>query len=150
MTTQLIHDRDRGRGRGPEISETRITVYTLLPHFLDPKATEADICQLYDLNAKQVAAARAYVFQHADDVFEKHLIIEAKLNAKNSPGLIERAEKTRTTFSSFKRWLAQRERVEAQDQSLTRSVNAELVDPKTFPTFLEWLADRESGVGEGS
>src|SRR5437879_4760919 len=37
MANDLIHD----RGRGPEIVGTRITVYNLLPHFLDPTATEA-------------------------------------------------------------------------------------------------------------
>jgi len=41
MSTDLIHD----RGRGPEISETRITVYNLLEHFLDPTETEASICE---------------------------------------------------------------------------------------------------------
>ena len=35
MTTDLIHD----RGRGPEIVGTRITVYDLLPDFLDPRVT---------------------------------------------------------------------------------------------------------------
>ena len=64
MATQLIHD----RGRGPEILQTRITVHTLLPHILDPEATEADIGKLYDLKAEQVAAARAYILQHPEIV----------------------------------------------------------------------------------
>ena len=41
----LIHD----RGRGPEVVGTRITIYNLLPHLLDPTATEAYICQMYEL-----------------------------------------------------------------------------------------------------
>jgi hypothetical protein len=44
MAIDLIHD----RGRGPEVKGTRITVYNLLPHFLDPTATEAYICRVYD------------------------------------------------------------------------------------------------------
>ena len=35
---ELIHD----RGRGPEIVATRITVYNLLPYFLDGAVTEAE------------------------------------------------------------------------------------------------------------
>ena len=57
MTSDLIRD----RGCGPEISGTRITVYDLLPHFLQPDDTESYICKLYDLTPEQVAAARAYV-----------------------------------------------------------------------------------------
>ena len=44
MTTDLIHD----RGLGPEIRETRITVYDLLLHFLEPSETEEYICRLYE------------------------------------------------------------------------------------------------------
>ena len=55
MTTDLIRD----RGRGPEILGTRITIYNLLPDFLDPTATEADICRLYDLTAEWCRCTRA-------------------------------------------------------------------------------------------
>ena len=55
MATDIIQD----RGRGPEIVGTRITVYNLLPHFLDPTATEASLCRLYELTAEQVAARRS-------------------------------------------------------------------------------------------
>jgi hypothetical protein len=42
MAIDLIHD----RGRGPEVKGTRITVYNLVPHFLDPTATQAYICRV--------------------------------------------------------------------------------------------------------
>jgi hypothetical protein len=42
MATEFIHD----RGRGPELVGTRITVYNLLPNFLDPMATDAHVCNL--------------------------------------------------------------------------------------------------------
>lgn len=54
MDESLIHD----RGRGPEIAGTRITVFHLLPYFLDPSATEAYICRVNNLTAEQVSAAR--------------------------------------------------------------------------------------------
>jgi uncharacterized protein (DUF433 family) len=64
MTSELIQD----RGRGPEIAGTRITVYNLLPSFLDPSVTETEICRIYALTVEQVASARAYVLGHADTV----------------------------------------------------------------------------------
>ena len=53
MANNIIHD----RGRGPEIVGTRITIYNLLPEFLDPSVTEASLCELYELTPEQVAAA---------------------------------------------------------------------------------------------
>ena len=79
MATDLIHD----RGRGPEILGTRITVFNLLPHFLDPTATESYICRLYELSPQQVAAARAYVLNNPDTVLSEHLEIERKIAVGN-------------------------------------------------------------------
>src|SRR3954447_18761207 len=112
MTTELIHN----RGRGPEIVGTRITVYNLLPHFLDPTATEAYICRLYELSPEQVAAARAYVLNNPDTVLSEHLEIEAKLSAGNPAPVIEQAKQTRAAFLSFKRWLAERQQPVVQDE----------------------------------
>lgn len=75
MESYLIHD----RGRGPELVGTRITVYNLLPHLLDPMATEAQVCGTYDLSPEPVAAARAYVLTHYDDVMREHSRIEQAL-----------------------------------------------------------------------
>src|SRR5277367_2783249 len=98
MASELIHD----RGRGPEIAGTRITVYNLLPHFLDSTATEAIICRIYELTAEQVAAARAYVFNHLDTVLAQHLQIEARMAAGNPPQVIEQAKQTHAAFLAFK------------------------------------------------
>lgn len=118
--SDMIHD----RGRGPEIVGTRITVYSLLEHFLDPTVTEDLLCRLYELTPEQVAAARAYVLNHVDSVLAEHLDIEARLAAGNPPEVIERAEKTRAAFLSFRRWLAEREQA---------SANSGLVNPPRFP-----------------
>src|SRR5882757_816275 len=98
MATDLLHD----VASGPEISGTRITVYNLLPHFLDPEATEAFICRLYELTPEQVAAARAYVLSHPDTVLARHLQIEAKIAAGNPREVIERAKATHATLVSFR------------------------------------------------
>src|SRR5947209_14749533 len=90
MPGELIHE----RGRGPEIVGTRITVYHLLPHFLDATATEDFICGLYELTHEQVAAARAYILNNPESVLAQHLEIEARMAAGNPPEVIERARQT--------------------------------------------------------
>jgi len=139
MATELIHD----RGRGPEIVGTRITVYNLLPHFLDPTATEDAIARLYDLTAEQVAAARAYILTHPDTVLAEHLRIEARMAAGNPPEVIEQAKQTRATFLHFQEWLAERERAEAAPENGNSASGS-------FPTFKEWLAKREARPVQGS
>src|ERR1700677_2417486 len=103
--SELIQD----RGRGPEIAGTGITVYNLLPSFLDPTMTEAEICHIYELQPQQVAAARAYVLSNPDTVLAEHLKIEERMAAGNPPEVRERAEQAKATFLSFKKWLAERE-----------------------------------------
>ena len=98
MTNNLIHD----RGHGPEIGGTRITVYNLLPEFLDPAMTEAALCEAHELTPQQVAAARAYVLNHADTVLARHLEIEERMSAGNPPEIIERAKRTHETFLRFR------------------------------------------------
>jgi uncharacterized protein (DUF433 family) len=146
MTSDLIHD----RGRGPEIIGTRITVFNLLPDFLDPTATEAGICQLYELTAEQVAAARAYVLNNPDTVLTKHLEIEARMAAGNPPEVIEQARHTHETFLRFRQWLAERERA-ANHEEATESMSSVVGDDsRPFPTFREWLSTRDTPLANGS
>jgi uncharacterized protein (DUF433 family) len=146
MATAVIHD----RGRGPEILGTRITVYNLLPDFLDPTATEAEICRLYDLTPEQVAAARAYVLNNPETVLAKHLEIEARIAVGNPPEVIERAKQTHATFLRFKEWLAARKDAEARERSAETTSGSRQTRSNGFPTFREWLAEHSSRQGEGS
>jgi len=132
MSTSVIQD----RGRGPKIAGTRITVYNLLQSFLDPRATEAEICRVYDLTPEQVSAARAYVLSNPDTVLAKHLKIEEKMAAGNPPEVRRRAEHARSTLKSFKDWLTKREAAEAKEDEARER-------PRRFPTFREWLAENE-------
>jgi uncharacterized protein (DUF433 family) len=132
MTSDLVQD----RGRGPEIAGTRITVYNLLPSFLDPAMTEEDICRVYELTARQVAAARAYVLSNPDTVLAEHLKIEERLAAGNPPEVREGAERAQATLQCFKQWLAEREAANGQGGGTEER-------PARFPTFREWLATRE-------
>ena len=138
MATDLIHD----RGRGPEIVGTRITVYNLLPHFLDPAATECTIGRLYDLTPEQVAAARAYVLNHPDAVLAEHLKIEARMAAGNPPQMMEQAKQTHAAFVAFRDWLAAGTRRDSKPRG--RVLRSGSDGFHGFPTFHEWLAERES------
>jgi len=146
MATDLIHD----RGRGPEILGTRITVYNLLSDFLDPTATEASICKIYDLTPEQVAAARAYILNHPDTVLAEHLRIDARMSAGNPQEVIEQAKQTHAGFMNFKEWLVQRQRAAAQEVSAESTSESGSKGSNGFPTFREWVAERESRSVKGS
>ncbi|WP_088254258.1 DUF433 domain-containing protein [Fimbriiglobus ruber] len=124
------------RGRGPEIVGTRITVYNLLPSFLDPTVSEDEICRVYELTPGQVAAARAYVLNNPDTVLAQHLKIEERMGAGNPPLVRERAERAKSTFQSFKQWLAEK-RAENREEEVTQT------NPGQLPTFREWLAEQK-------
>jgi uncharacterized protein (DUF433 family) len=146
MAAELIHD----RGRGPELVGTRITVYNLLPNFLDPTATEAYICKLYDLTPEQVSAARAYILNHPDTVLSRHLEIEARIAEGNPPEVIEQAERLRATFLRFRDWVnKQRQEMEAEEASGDNGSDADRTGAR-IPTFREWMATEEANAGQGS
>jgi uncharacterized protein (DUF433 family) len=138
MTTDLLHD----VASGPEVSGTRITVYNLLPYFLDPTATEDYICRLYELTPEQVAAARAYVLNNADTVLAQHLKIEARIAAGNPPEVIEQAKETRARLQKFREWLTDRNAAAAREAADDSA--ADRTDAAGVPTFREWLAGQES------
>lgn len=147
MATELIHD----RGRGPELVGTRITVYNLLPHFLDPTATEAYICRLYDLSPEQVSAARAYVLNHPDTVLARHLAIEARMAEGNPPEVIEQAKRLQTTFLSFRDWvLKQQQARNADDASAGNGSEPNRTGAYRGMTFREWMAAHDASGRQGS
>lgn len=128
----MIYD----RGRGPEIIGTRITVYNLMPDFLDSQRTERQIAEFYELTVEQVAAARAYILNNAETVLARHREIEAKIEenvAKQPP-------RAKSRLSRFGEWVADRDR-HSEDHGPNSSNNG---SKNGFPTFLEWLAIRES------
>jgi len=135
----LLHD----RGRGPEIRGTRITVYNLLPHLLDPTATEDFICQVNQLTPEQVAAARAYILRNPDTILSEHLKIEERIAVGNSPQVIKRAEEARATFSKFKEWLSKREKEGPTTPHSWATQEDAAGRADSFTTFREWLAEQK-------
>lgn len=134
MSASLIHD----RGRGPELVGTRITVYNLMPYFTDPTVTEEQICQLCNLTKAQVAAARAYVFEHADVVLAQHLKIEERNAQGNSPEVREKAQQAGETLRLFKKWYAEQHFAEPGPGSLRAQL----------PAFQQWLAEQQASSVE--
>ena len=146
MSIDIIQD----RGRGPEIVGTRITVYDLLPYFLESDTTEALICRIYDfLTPQQVAAARAYVLNHFETVTAEHQRIEARNAAGNPPEVVERLERTHAAFESFRQRRAEQARKKSTE-SVPPGLEKGATGPAPFPTFREWLASQESSGMEAS
>ena len=140
MAADLIQD----RGRGPEIVGTRITVYNLLSDFLDPTATEASICRIYDLTPEQVAAARAYILNNPDTVLAEYLRIDVRMSVGNPQEVIDQAKQTHAAFMGFKEWLVQRQQAAAQEASAESTSESDPKGSNGFPTFREWVTERES------
>ena len=109
MSNGFIYD----RGCGPQIAGTRITVFNLIPYFLEADTTEATICKIYNLSPGQVAAARAYVLNHFDDVMAVHRKIEARNAAGNPPEVVEQMRRTHVAFETYRRQFSERKRAEA-------------------------------------
>lgn len=143
MSVELIHD----RGRGPELVGTRITVHNLLPHFLDPTATETHVCKLYDLTPEQVAAAWAYVLNHPDTVLAQHLAIEERIAEGNPPEVIEQARRTRATFLKFAEWVAKQRQEMATEDSGGIHAGADRDRAGLGLTFREWMATQDGSQG---
>ena len=135
MLNDLIHD----RGRGPEIVGTRITIYNLLPYFLDAAATETEIAKLYGLTVEQVAAARAHVLNHADAVLARHREIEERLARGNPPEVVEQLKKTHAKLLQFKQWRSRRDEADVDAGQVGQ-----------FPTFDEWLTQDSTHAPEQS
>ena len=123
MSNGYIHD----RGCGPQIVGRRITVFNLVPYFRDPDTTEAMICQIYELSPDQVAAARAYVLNHFDEVMSVHRRIEARNAAGNPPEVVERMKRTHEAFEAYRHQFNERKCAEAlcKEQQKVRGLLAD-------------------------
>lgn len=138
MSNELIHD----RGRGPEIIGTRITVYNLLPYFIDQTVTEEYITTLYSLTAEQVAAARAYILNNPDTVLATHLKIEERIAAGNPPEVVEQAKRTHERLLKFKEWLEKKAESDRQEELADAATDH--AGRSQLPAFREWVLQQNS------
>jgi uncharacterized protein (DUF433 family) len=140
MTKEIIHN----RGRGPEIVGTRITVYNLMPYFLDPSITESYIAQIYDLSVEQIAAARAYALNNADSVLATHTQIEARMAEGNPPEVIEQAKRTHARFMQFREWLATQRKSDEREAGVASESTNGRDRKESIPNFHDWLVARQT------
>jgi hypothetical protein len=146
----MSFERIQGRGRGPEIIGTRITIFNLLPHLMDPNTTEVYLSELYGLTPEEVAAARAYTLIHWDAVWAEHLRIEARIAEGNPPNVIERANQTHAEFLSYKQRLEGRKVSSAEEQSREIPTGGDRRENGKHATYREWIAEKKSQAGKGS
>jgi uncharacterized protein (DUF433 family) len=107
----LIHD----RGRGPELVGTRITVYDLIPYLEDPPFSDEEMLKLWpSVTAEGLAALKAYIADHRDEVMAKHWEIEARMirewAAQCTPENLARWDRTRREVEAFRDWILDRQR----------------------------------------
>ena len=140
MHSDLIHEDGRLVG-------TRVNVLNLMPYFLNPTLTEAEIARLDGVTLEQVAAARAYVFNHPDDVLAQHLRIEERIAIGNPPELVEQLRKAHEIFVRFRQWTKLHEELDANEL-------AELEGDEEIPTdylsFRKWVLESRPRVTAGS
>ena len=148
MAADLIHD----RGRGPEIVGTRITVYNLLPDFLDPsRKQEVNISRIFQLTpGNRLLPPELSCSTMPTPFSPQHLESEARMSAGNPPQLVEKMQQTHATFLRFKEWLANRKKTCAHDETWASPLGARVNGSGEFPKFKEWLAEQESRPREKS
>jgi uncharacterized protein (DUF433 family) len=118
-------------GAHNRVEVNRITIYNLLPYFLDASMAETDVAELYGLSVEQVAAARAYILNHADAVLARHREIESRLGRGNPPELVEQLKETHARLLQFREWRARH-----ADAARARGCQV-----SQSPTFEQWLAE---------
>ena len=97
------------------------------------------IAHLYGITAEQIAAARAYIFHHLDEVLTQHLALEARNAVGNPPEAIETMKASRELLLRYREWMDQRD-AEARVRSQSPDSGTSALPPD-FPTFHEWHAE---------
>ena len=101
------HPLIRDRGRGPELVNSRITVFDLLPDLMDPARTDADILARYPaIDATQLAAVRAYALEFAETLLPEQRAWEARPHPRNPPEVEAAFERGAARIAEFRRWRA--------------------------------------------
>ncbi|HET6575273.1 MAG TPA: hypothetical protein VFG68_16830 [Fimbriiglobus sp.] len=146
MDSPLIHD----RGRGPELVGTRITIYNLVPAFLNPDTTEQQVCEWYHLTPAQVAAMRAYFLHHYAEVMAENARIEERIRRgieeqNSSPVFRAWANEVEGRVEYYPTWLAMR-RAEAENGGPPLPANG----PERLSEYVRWWRVHGASVRSGA
>jgi uncharacterized protein (DUF433 family) len=90
------------RGRGPEIKDTRITVYTILEYLIGAWNKQR-IAALLDLRDEQVQAAINYIEEHDLEVLREYIKILERVRAGNPPELQAKLDARHMQFQELVR-----------------------------------------------
>lgn len=91
MKTETIQIVDRGRG--PQLSSSRITVQDLVPYFQQSFTHEQIREIMPSLSVEEIAVALAYVKDNYDAVMEQDRRIRERSASRRKPPEIEEAER---------------------------------------------------------
>jgi uncharacterized protein (DUF433 family) len=88
MKTQTIEIIDRGRG--PQLSTSRVTVQDLVPYFQEGCSHEEIIRWIPTLSAEEIAVVEQYYREHQTDLDEEDRLIRARSTENKNPGRVQK------------------------------------------------------------
>jgi uncharacterized protein (DUF433 family) len=88
MTTKLIEIVDRGRGW--QLSTSRVTVQDLVPYFQEGCSDEDIIHWIPTLTAEEIAVAQRYYRDHQQELDEEDRLIRARGTEQKNPAWVEK------------------------------------------------------------
>ncbi|MCI0638325.1 MAG: DUF433 domain-containing protein [Gemmataceae bacterium] len=101
MKTDIIEIVDRGRG--PQLSTSRVTVQDLVPYFQNGSSQEEIIRWIPTLTAEEIAIVERYYREHQQELDEEDRLIRERSAHNKNPAWVEkllegaRAERLATT-----------------------------------------------------
>jgi hypothetical protein len=88
MTTKTIEIVDRGRGW--QLSTSRVTVQDLVPYFQEGCSFEDIIRWIPTLTAEEIAVARRYYRDHQQELDEEDRVTRASATERKNPAWVEK------------------------------------------------------------
>lgn len=81
------------RGRGPELSTIRITVYDIIP-YMQRGYDSAGIAEAFGISLAEVEALQCYIEEHREEVMEENRKIEERIARGNPPEIEEKRKQS--------------------------------------------------------
>ena len=111
MTPVILNEWMYERGRGPELRNTRITVYDLIPYLLAPGYSDEKMYEAWpSVTPDGLAALKAYIAEHLYELLVKHHQIDERIAremaAQDTPEFRARSWMNRERMTQYRAWLA--------------------------------------------
>jgi uncharacterized protein (DUF433 family) len=95
------------RGRGPELSTIRITVYDIIP-YMQRGYSPAGIADAFGISLAQVEALLRYIEEHKEEVMEENRKIEERIARGNPPEIEEKRKQSHARMLALREELLRR------------------------------------------